>query len=75
MDDTSDMAKLGLVVNAVGLLLSAVGTLLLYAHVTDEYHSHIQDIGSIAVGYLGVILFGMSVSLTGIALLLRRSAD
>lgn len=69
------MARSGLVVNAVGLLLSAVGTLLLYAHVTDEYHSQIRDIGSIAVGYLGVILFGISLSLTGIALLLRRVAD
>jgi hypothetical protein len=69
------MAKPGLKVNAVGLLLSAVGTLLLYAHVTDEYHSHIRDIGSIAVGYLGVILFEISVSLTGLALLLRRSVD
>lgn len=69
------MAKPGLKVNAVGLPLSAVGTLLLYAHVTDEYHSHIRDIGSIAVGYLGVILFGISVSLTGLALLLRRSVD
>ncbi|ELZ49249.1 hypothetical protein C464_04958 [Halorubrum coriense DSM 10284] len=69
------MAKLGLAVNAVGLLLSAVGTLLLYAHVTNRYHSAIRDIGSIAVGYLGVILFGVSVSLTGVALLLRRSVD
>ncbi|TKX87009.1 hypothetical protein EXE43_05275 [Halorubrum sp. SS5] len=64
------MKRLGLAVNAVGLLISAVGTLVLYAHVTNRYHSQIADIGSVAVGYLGVILFGVSVSLSRIALLL-----
>ncbi|QLD86603.1 hypothetical protein HWV23_12985 [Natronomonas halophila] len=69
------MAKLGLVTNAVGLVISLTGTVLLFLHVTDEYHSAIQDIGSIAIGYLGLILLGVSVSVTGIALLLRANVD
>lgn len=64
------MVKLGLSVNAVGLFISLVGTLLLVTHVTNKYHASIQDMGSIAIGYLGVILFGVSVSLMGVALLL-----
>jgi len=57
--------------NAVGLLISITGTLLLFLHTTNQYHAAIQDIGSIAVGYLGLILLGVSVSVTGVALLLR----
>jgi hypothetical protein len=68
------MVKLGLFVNAVGLLISIAGTLLLFSHVTNEYHSSIQDIGSVAVGYLGLIILGVSVSVTGVALLLRTKA-
>jgi hypothetical protein len=69
------MAKLGLWTNAVGLLISIVGTLLLFLHTTNKYHSAIQDMGSIAVGYLGLILLGVSVSVTGIALLLSANSD
>jgi uncharacterized membrane protein len=64
------MTKVGLWVNAIGLLVSLTGTVLLFLHTTTEYHSAIQDIGSIAVGYLGLILLGVSVSVTGVALLL-----
>lgn len=59
------MQKLGLSVSVVGVTISFIGTLLLLLHVTSEYHSAIQDIGSIAVGYLGIILFGVSISVTG----------
>ena len=69
------MAKPGVTVSAVGLLVSVASTLLLFAHVTNQYHSHIQDMGSIAVGYLGAILCGLTLSVTGVALLLRRDAD
>ena len=69
------MAKAGLSVNAVGLLISITGTVLLFQHTTNKYHSAIQDIGSIAVAYLGLILLGVSVSVTGVALLLRTNAD
>ncbi len=69
------MAKLGLWANAVGLLISIVGTLLLLLHTTNKYHSAIQDIGSIAVGYLGLILLGVSVSVTGVALLLSANSN
>jgi predicted phage tail protein len=69
------MARVGLWTNAAGLFISIVGTLLLFLHVTSKYHSAIQDIGSIAVGYLGLIVLGVSVSITGVALLLRESAD
>ena len=64
------MRKAGLSVSTVGLVISVVGTLLLFQHTTSEYHSAIQDIGSIAVAYLGVILLGLSVSVTGVAVLL-----
>jgi hypothetical protein len=64
------MTKGGLRASGVGLLISLTGTLLLFAHTTDKYHSAIQDIGSIAVAYLGLILFGISVSVTGVAVLL-----
>ena len=69
------MAKLGLWTSAVGLLISIAGTLLLFLHTTNNDHSAIQDIGSIAVGYLGLILLGVSVSVTGIALLLSANPD
>jgi hypothetical protein len=69
------MPRAGLWMNAVGLSVSVAGTLLLFTHVTNKYHSAIQDIGSIAVGYLGLILLGASVSITGVALLLRENAD
>ena len=69
------MKRLGPAVNAVGLLISAVGTIVRYAHVTDRYHSQTADIGSVAVGYLGAILFGVSVSLSGIALSLWEPRD
>lgn len=69
------MAKLGMWTNVVGLLVSTVGTLLLFLHTTNKYHSAIQDIGSIAVGYLGLILLGISVSATGVALLLKENLD
>lgn len=65
------MVKLGLWTNGVGLLISIAGALLLYFHVSNRYHSSIQDIGSIAVAYLGLIILGVSVSVTGVALLLR----
>jgi hypothetical protein len=64
------MRSVGLWVNAAGLLVSFTGTVLLFLHTTNKYHSAIQDLGSIAVGYLGLILFGVSVSVTGVALLL-----
>jgi hypothetical protein len=69
------MGKVGLLVNAVGLLISITGTVLLFQHTTNKYHAAIQDIGSIAIAYLGLILLGVSVSVTGVALLLRTSAD
>lgn len=69
------MTKLGLWTNAVGLLISIVGTLLLLLHTTNKYHSAIQDMGSIAVGYLGLILLGVSVSVTGVALLLSANSN
>jgi hypothetical protein len=65
------MAKVGVWTSAVGLLISFAGTLLLFLHVTNKYHSAIQDIGSIAIGYLGLIVLGVSVSVTGLVLLLR----
>ena len=69
------MASLGLWTNLAGVSISIVGTLLLFAHVTSEYHAAIVDIGSIAVGYLGLILLGMSVSITGVAILLSEATD
>lgn len=69
------MANSGMLTSAIGLLISIAGTLLLFLHVTNQYHTAIQDMGSIAVGYLGLIFLGISVSLTGIALLLRASVS
>jgi len=69
------MVKLGVVTNAVGLSISIVGTVLLFLHVTNKYHAAIQDVGSIALGYLGFILLGLSVSITGVALLLRTGTE
>lgn len=63
------MEKLGLLTSAGGLLVSAVGTLLLFLHATNEYHSAIQDMETIAVAYLGLVLLGVSMSVTGVALL------
>lgn len=62
------MRKVGLWVNVIGVTISFIGTVQLLLHVTSKYHSAIQDIGSIAVGYLGIILFGVSISVTGGAL-------
>ena len=69
------MAEVGLQTSLVGLIISIAGTLLLFLHTTNKYHSSIQDIGSIAVGYLGLILLGVSVSVTGVALLLSVDPD
>jgi hypothetical protein len=69
------MGQVGVLVNAVGLLISIIGTVVLFQHTTSEYHSAIGDIGSIAVAYLGVILLGISISITGIALLLRTHSE
>jgi hypothetical protein len=67
--------KWGVSTAVLGLTISVVATVLLFAHMTDEYHSAIQDVESIALGYLGLILLGMSVSITGVALLLWASHD
>jgi hypothetical protein len=64
----------GLSFTATGLLVSIVGTLLLFVHTTNEYHSSIQDIGSIAVAYLGLVILGVSISVTGVGVLLRTTA-
>lgn len=69
------MAKVGMSVNAVGLLVSIAGTLLLFLHTTNKYNAAIQDMESIAVAYLGLILLGVSISVTGVALLLRNNHD
>jgi hypothetical protein len=69
------MRKAGLLVSGVGLLISIVGTVVLYSHTTNRYHSAIVDIGSVAFAYLGIILLGISVSATGIAILLYINAD
>lgn len=69
------MTRTGLRLNGLGLAISVVGTLALFGHVTNEYHAAIQDIGSIAVGYLGLIVLGLTVSVTGVGLLLRESLD
>ncbi len=63
--------RLGLAVNVSGFLVSAIGILLLFSHVTTEYNSHIQDVGSIALGYLGLILLGVVISITGIGITIR----
>lgn len=70
-----NMEAFGLGTSFVGLLISIVSALLLFLHVTNRYHSHIQDMGSIAVGYLGLILLGISVSVTGVAIMLRVTPD
>jgi|GEM_PF-3292046 len=67
------MTKSGFLTSVAGLLISALGTWLLFMHVTNKYHAAIQDMGSIAVGYLGLILLGVSVSLTGVALQLNTN--
>lgn len=69
------MGKGGLSVTVAGLLVSLTGTVLLFLHTTNEYHSAIQDIGSIAIAYLGLILLGVSISVTGVAVLLWRNSD
>lgn len=65
----------GLWTSLAGVSISAIGTLLLFVHVTDEYNSAILDMGSIAIAYLGLILLGLSVSVTGVALLVRTNVD
>jgi hypothetical protein len=69
------MVNTGILTSVVGLLISTIGTLLLFLHVTSLSNEAIQDMGSIAVGYLGIIILGVSVSLTGIALLLKTDVD
>lgn len=69
------VTKLGLWVNAVGLSMSIVGTLLLFLHVTNRYHSAIQDMNSIALGYLGLILLGVCVAVTGVGVLLSGDSE
>lgn len=69
------MTRSGVWVSLLGVAVSAVGTLLLFGHVTNKYHAAIQDIGSIAVGYLGLVVFGLSVSVTGVAVLLGRRLE
>jgi Zn-dependent protease with chaperone function len=69
------MRKLGLFTNAVGLLVSVAGTLLLFLHTTNKYHAAIQDMESIALAYLGLVLLGVSISVTGVALLVSRNSD
>ena len=69
------MPTVGLSVSVVGLLVSIAGSLLLFLHTTNRYHSAIQDIESIAVAYLGLIILGMSVSVTGVALLVRTNHE
>ena len=69
------MAETGLTVSALGLATSALGTLLLFAHVTSRYNAAIQDIESIAVGYLGLIVFGATISITGVALLVSARGE
>lgn len=63
----------GLWTSLSGVSISEIGILLLFVHVTDEYNSAILDVGSIAIAYLGLILLGLSVSVTGVALLLRAN--
>ena len=69
------MAKVGLSVNALGLFISITGGLLLFQHTTNEYHSAIEDIGSIAVAYLGLIIVGLSISVSGVALLMWTKTE
>lgn len=67
------MSNSGRLTSVGGLSISVLGTILLLSHVTNTYHTTIQDMGSIAVGYLGVIILGVSVSLTGITLQLHAN--
>lgn len=67
------MRKLGLSVNIVGLIVSTIGVVLLFTHVTSEFNRHIQDLGSIALGYLGLIFLGIAICLTGIAFILTMT--
>lgn len=69
------MRKAGLFVTLSGGALSTLGTLFLLLHVTSKYHAAIQDIDSIAVGYLGIILLGIAVSISGIALILSKAHE
>ncbi len=69
------MAKLGLLANGAGLVISIIGTLLLFMHVTNKWNSHIYDMGSIAIGYLGLILLGIAVSVTSIGPLFMTELD
>jgi hypothetical protein len=69
------MRTVGLFTNAVGLLISIAGTLLLFLHTTNKYHAAIQDMESVAVAYLGLVLLGVSVSVTGVALLVSADSD
>jgi DNA topoisomerase VI subunit B len=68
------MRKVGLWANVIGVTISFIGTVLLLLHVTSKYHSAIQDIGSIAVGYLGTILLGVSISVAGGVLVVGAKA-
>mgnify|MGYP006882774223 FL=1 len=68
------MRKVGFWANVIGVMTSFIGTVLLLLHVTSKYHSAIQDIGSIAVGYLGIILLGVSISVTGGVLVVGAKA-
>lgn len=68
------MRKVGLWANVIGITTSFIGTVLLLLHVTSKYHSAIQDIGSIAVGYLGIILLGVSISVAGGVLVVGAKA-
>lgn len=68
------MRKVGLWANVIGVMTSFIGTVLLLLHVTSKYHSAIQDIGSIAVGYLGIILLGVSISVAGGVLVVGAKA-
>ena len=67
------MAEVGLWTSVGGLLISISGTGLLFLHTTNQYHSAIQDLGSIAVAYLGLVLLGIAFSVTGVALLTKDS--
>ena len=69
------MAKGGVLTSVGGLLVSAAGTVLLFLHATSEYHSAIQDMETIAVAYLGLVLLGVSMSVTGVALLSAEGGD
>ena len=69
------MAKGGVLTSVGGLLVSAAGTVLLFLHATSEYHSAIRDMGTIAVAYLGLVLLGVSISVTGVALLTAEGGN